>query len=45
MTSDLTEPIEGSQVSWRITRTDVGDVLAKNDLTRTLTTYVAEEVN
>jgi beta-mannosidase len=33
VTSDLTDPIEDAQVSWRIVRQDAGDVLAKNDLT------------
>ena len=45
VTNDFTEPIEGTQVSWRITRTDVGGVLAGNDLTWTLSADGAEVVD
>jgi beta-mannosidase len=36
VTNDFSEPIEETQVSWRITRADTGDVMSKNDLTWTL---------
>ena len=45
VTSDFTEPLEGTQVSWRIMRTDVGEVLAKHDLTWTVAADGAEVVD
>ena len=45
VTSDLTEPIEGAQVSWRITRDGSGDVLAKHDLTSDVAPDGAEVVD
>ena len=44
VTSDFTEPIEGTRVSWQISRPE-GDVLAKNDLTWTVSSDGAEVVD
>ena len=45
VTSDFTEPLEGTHVSWQITRPGVGDVLAKNDLMWTVSADGAEVVD
>jgi beta-mannosidase len=45
VTNDFTEPIEGAQVSWRVRRTDTGELMAKNDLTWTVAADSAEVVD